>query len=116
MSDPQAVLMSEPHADAVTSLPQAVLTSEPHADAVTSLPHAVLMSEPHADAVTSLPHAVLTSEPQAVAITFCAIFDEKNVSFSFHALNFMIFTLKFFNKSQKPLFYYDIYLDRYKNS
>ena len=69
--------------------------SDPQADAVTSLPHAVLTSEPHADAVTSLPHAVLMSEPQAVAITFCAIFDEKNVSFSFHALNFMIFTLNF---------------------
>jgi hypothetical protein len=53
------------------------------------------MSEPQAEAVTSLPQAVLMSEPQAVEITFCAIFDEKNFSLSFHALNFIIYHLKF---------------------
>jgi hypothetical protein len=87
--------MSEPQAEAVTSLPQAVLMSEPQAEAVTSLPQAVLMSEPQGEAVTSLPQAVLMSEPQAVEITFCAIFDEKNFSLSFHALNFIIYHLKF---------------------
>ena len=90
--------MSLPQADAVTSDPQAVLMSLPQADAVTSDPQAVLMSLPQAEAVTSDPQAVLMSEPHAVAITFCAILVAKKLSFSFHALNFIFFTLNF-NKS-----------------